>query len=144
MPFPKSWVLRLPPGVREQPAWIFIGLMITLVGLGYMSGATSSTIQQAIGSGGLKGWGFFLAITGILVTYATWRAKPALEKMALRWLVFSLLAYTSWLLTQVDFKQASMTIILSFILIVLAEIRVGFLKLILSSGAIGVRDEKPN
>jgi hypothetical protein len=133
MPFPKSWVLKLPKGLREQPAWVFVGIMVALVGAGYLTGYTTSSVEQAIGNRGLKGWGGFLVITGLLVTWATWAAKPALEKMALRWLVFALLAYTSWLATAVSFRVAAMTFMLAAILIVLAEIRIGFIKLILAA-----------
>ena len=132
MPIPKSWVVRLPRGLREQPGWIFIGFMVFLVGLGYVTTVTTSTVEDAIGDRGLQGWGFFLMVTGVLVVYATWTAKPALEKMSLRWLVFALLAYTTWLMTVVDLSRAAMTLVLSSILIVSAEIRVGYIKVFLS------------
>lgn len=132
MPFPKSWVTRLPMGLREQPGWIFIGLMVALVGLSYAFGVSTSTVAEAIGEKGLRWWGVFLTVTGSLVTYATWCAKPALEKMALRWLVFALLSYSAWLITVIDARRAVMTIVLTLILIVLAEVRVGVIKLMIA------------
>lgn len=129
MPMRPSWVLRLPRGLREQPAWVFIGLMVALVGLGYATGLTTSSIQRVVGGEGLKGWGAFLVVTGVLLVFATIKGKPALEKLALRWLVISLLAYCSWLVYTVNIKQASMTIALTVILVVLAEIRIGFIKI---------------
>ncbi len=141
MPIPARWIMRLPTGVRQQPGWLFIGLLVFLSGLSFMLGVTTSTIQEAIGKTGLRGWGAFLAVTGLLVVYATWRAKPSLEKMALRWLILSVLSYASWLLTVVSWRQSVMSVVLSLILCVLAEIRVGFLKLTLDLAG-RVRDEE--
>jgi hypothetical protein len=131
MPFPKSWVLKIPPGVREQSGWIFIGILVALSGLGYLVGVADSAVARAIGGIGLQAWGGFLAITGFLVTFATWRAKPALEKLALRWLVFSLASYGAWIIVVVPFKVAVMPITLVTILVGLAEIRIGYIKLLL-------------
>lgn len=127
-----SWVARLPPGLREQTGWIFIGLMVTLVGLGYATGLTTSAVQQAIGGIGLRVWGGFLATSGTLVIWATLKQIAAHEKLALRLLACCLGAYACWLPIVVPWRNASMTIILSIVLIVLAEIRVGFLKLTLN------------
>jgi hypothetical protein len=94
-----------------------------------MLGLSTSNAAQAIGPNGLRGWGAFLAVAGGLTTYATWVAKPALEKLALRWLAFALMAYVAWVITVVPFKQAVMTLTLGLVLVVLAEIRVGYIKL---------------
>lgn len=125
--------MRLPRGVREQPGWIFIGLMVMLTGLSYSFGISTSRIADLIGTKGLQSWGAFLTVTGMLVTYATWSAKPSLEKMSLRWMTFSLLAYVSWLCTLVNVSQAAMTFMLSAILIVLSEIRVAYINILLDA-----------
>lgn len=132
MPMPKSWVMRLPAGLREQTGWIFIGFMVALVGLSFLAGFTDSAISKAIGDTGLRVWGGCLWLSGSLVTWATWKHNAAHEKMALRFLALSLLAYVLWILTVVPLRQAAMTLVLAFILIGLAEIRVGYLKVILS------------
>jgi hypothetical protein len=132
MPIPKAWILKLPQGVREQSGWIFIGILVALSGIGYMVGIAKSAVTEAIGPAGLQGWGAFLAVTGCLVTYATWRAKPSLEKLSLRWLAFSLLAYGSWLIVAIPIALAVMPVTLITILVGLAEIRVGYIKLMLS------------
>lgn len=132
MPMPKSWVMRLPRGLAEQSGWIFIGALIFLVGLGYLTGLTTSAVQEAIGTGGLRVWGGFLAFCGAFVVWATLKQNAAHEKLALRLLSMCLIAYGAWLPLVVPWRNASMAIILSLILVVLAEIRVGFLKLNLS------------
>ncbi len=140
MPMPVSWVMRLPRGLREQPGWVFIGIMIALAGFSYATGFASSAIQLSIGGLGLQLWGSFLMFTGTLVSYSAWVGKPVLEKMALRWLAFALLAYCSWLALQVPLSLGVMAYTMSFILTVLAEIRVGCLKMILA----GIdKDKKP-
>lgn len=131
MPMPPSWVMRLPKGLREQPAWVFIGFMVALVGLGFATGLATSAVYLSIGGIGLKFWGGFLTLTGTLTMYATVRAKPALEKMSLRWLAFALLAYTLWLSMNIPITVGAMTYMLATVLIGMAEIRVGHLKILL-------------
>lgn len=143
MPMPKSWVMKLPIGLREQTGWIFIGFMVAASGLSFLTGFTNSAISKAIGSTGLQVWGGWLFVTGLLVMWATWKHNAAHEKMALRLLALCLLSYTCWLLTVVSFKDATMTLVLASILIGLAEIRVGFLKVVLSSDASAVSFTHP-
>lgn len=130
----KPWIMRLPGGLREQPAWVFIGLLIGLAGLGYVTGLSDSSIKQAIGEVGLRVWGTVLMLSGFAVTVATVRARPALEKLALRVMSICMLAYMGWLLTIVDFRRAAMSLVLVLVLVGLAEIRIGFLKLLLQIG----------
>lgn len=125
--------MKLPVGLREQASWVFIGLFITITGLSFALGLSQSAVTRAIGQDGLRAWGVFLVVTGVMVTVATWKAKPALEKMALRWLAFAMIAYSAWLLTVVPLRQTGVTIALAAILIGTAEIRVGYLKLLLAS-----------
>jgi len=144
MPIPKSWVLRLPRGLREEPAWVFIGVMVALSGVAFATGLTTSMVTHAIGQNGLRAWGGLLAFSGVFVVWATIRHVPAHEKFALRLLALTIFAYAGWLLTVVPFKQAAMSVVLAIILIGLCEIRVGFLKLIINYGADpieGVRHE---
>ncbi len=121
-------IMRMPRGLREQPAWVFIGSLLSLVGLSYVSGFTESVISQAIGEFGLKVWGGFLLAAGILLVTATIKAKPALEKLALRAMTLTLLTYTGYLLTVTSFKRAAMTVVLAILLSGLAEFRVLHLK----------------
>lgn len=126
-------LMRLPRGLREQPAWVFIGIMVALVGVSYMTGFTESSISHAIGHRGLQVWGTFLALSGFGVVYATVAGSPVLEKLALRILSLCMLVYTGWLLTAVDFKRAAMTLVLALILVTLAEIRVAVLRALFRS-----------
>ncbi len=123
-----SPITRVPLGVREQPAWIFIGVMFMVVGVGYATGGAQSMLTEAIGTVGLRLWGGSLVATGLLLVMATAKAKPSLEKLALRILSTNLFAYAAWLLTVVPFQRAGTTIILSGSLIVLAEFRVMHLR----------------
>jgi hypothetical protein len=132
MPIPKSWVLNMPRGLREQPGWVFIGMMVSLSGIGFATGATTSAVNIAIGDVGLRVWGGILALVGALVVWATIHHVPAHEKLSLRLLALAIVGYVAWLLTVVPFSQASMAIVLATILIGLCEIRVGFLKIIIN------------
>lgn len=116
--------MRLPRGLREQPAWVFIGCLFFLVGLTYLTGFTESVISKAIGEMGLRVWGGSLMACGGGLVWATVAARPALEKLALRATSLTLVAYTGYLLTVTNFQKAAMTIALSVLLIGLAEFRV--------------------
>lgn len=116
-------ILRLPLGLREQPAWVFIGVLIFLTGLSYLSGFTESMISHAIGDVGLRVWGGILSLAGFLLVWATVAARPALEKLSLRIMSCSLAAYAGYLLTVTSFKRAAMSVVLTLLLIGIAEIR---------------------
>lgn len=122
------WIMRLPRGLREQPAWVFIGVLVTLGGLGFVTGLTESNVSEAIGPTGLRIWGAVLLLSGLGVLSATIAARPALEKLALRVLSLSIFVYAGWLLTVVDWKRAAMSVVLCAVLIGLAEIRIATLK----------------
>lgn len=126
---PVAWVTKLPKGLREQPGWVFIGVLVALTGVSFLTGLSTSVVTQAIGHTGLRLWGSFLALSGLLTAIASWRGKPSLEKMALRWLAFSVLAYVLWLVTVVPIERSLMSFMLGIILAVMAEIRVAFIKL---------------
>lgn len=115
---------RVPLGVREQPAWIFIGVMFVLVGLGYVTGTAQSMLSEAIGETGLKVWGSSLMLSGLLLIVATARARPSMEKLALRIMSSNIFAYAGWLLAVIPWNRAATTVVLSGSLIVLAEFRV--------------------
>lgn len=134
MPIPKSWVLKLPRGLREEPGWVFIGFLVTIGGVGFLTGAATSAVQNAIGTSGLRTWGGALMVVGMLVMWATIRHVPASEKLALRLLELCLLGYVGWLLTVVPLEQSAMSVLLAIVLIGLSEIRVGFLKVIINYG----------
>lgn len=123
--------MRVPIGIREQPAWIFIGFLFTLVGLGYVTGFTESTISKAVGDTGLRWWGVALTVSGGLLIAATVKARPALEKLALRILICNMLAYVGWLVAVAPMQKLATTLLLSGALSVLAEFRVRHLTLVI-------------
>jgi hypothetical protein len=122
------WVMRLPRGLREQPAWVFIGILVTLGGLGFVTGLTESSVSQVVGPVGLRVWGATLLLSGLGVLSATLSAKPALEKLALRALSLCMFVYAGWILTVIDWRRASMSVLLCAVLIGIAEVRIGTLK----------------
>lgn len=128
------WTTRLPRGLRDQPAWVFIGLLVGLAGIAYLLGVSQSNITQAVGATGLRIWGGFLALAGFGVVYATMAARMALEKLALRWLSLCMGVYTGWLMTVAPLSRLAMTIVLVSFLIVMCEIRVATLKWLLRAG----------
>lgn len=125
------WIMHLPQGLREQPAWVFIGFLIGLVGITYVTGVADSSITMAVGETGLRIWGCFLVFSGFGVVYATVAASPALEKLTLRVLSLCMFVYQGWLLSVVDWRRALMSCVLVLVLISLAEIRVAVLKTLL-------------
>lgn len=122
------WIMRLPRGLRDQPAWVFIGFLVTLGGLGFVTGLTESSVSMAIGTTGLRVWGAVLLLSGLGVLSATLSARPALEKLALRALSLCMFVYVGYLFVVVDWKRVAMSAILCAVLIGLAEIRIGTLK----------------
>lgn len=98
--------------------------MFVVIGLGYATGGAHSMLTEAIGTLGLRLWGASITATGVFLMMATAKAKPSLEKFALRVLSSNLFAYAAWLLTVVPFARAGTTVILTASLIVLAEFRV--------------------
>jgi hypothetical protein len=124
----RAWVSRLPTGLRDQPAWVFIGFLIGVVGLTYVAGISESSISRAVGVNGLRVWGAFLMCSGFGVVWATIGASHALERLSLRLLSICLLVYSGWLLTVVSWQRAAMTLALTVVLVLLAEIRVAVLK----------------
>lgn len=128
-------ITRLPIGLREQPAWVFIGILIAFSGLSFVAGIAESAVAQAIGELGLKLWGSVLSISGTLLVVATIRAKAALEKLALRIMSFSLLAYAGYVLVVAPLPRAVMSLTLTLILCGLAEFRVMHLKALMQRAA---------
>lgn len=95
-----------------------------MVGLTYLTGFTESSISRAIGESGLRVWGGILMSCGLGLVWSTMASRPALEKLALRSTSLTLVAYTGYLLIVTDVKRAAMTVVLSVLLIGLAEFRV--------------------
>lgn len=124
-----AWFTRLPLGVREQPAWIFIGVLLSLGGFGYASGTADSTaVTKAIGAGGMQIWGGFMMASGLLLIVATSMARPSLEKLALRLVSSTMLAYLGWVIVTVPFAKAATVVILCGALVALSEFRVMHLR----------------
>lgn len=133
-PFEKSkkpLIMRVPVGVREQPAWIFIGFLCAVSGFGQATDLLESSIRSAIGETGAHIWGTILMMSGILLMHATIMAKPALERLALRVLSSSIIAYGGWLLVVAPLRRAGTAVILIGCLIVVCEVRIWHLKQLL-------------
>lgn len=125
----KSWVMQLPGGLREQPAWVFIGTLAAVTGLSYLLGvAQSTTISKILSSDWLRVWGGFLCLSGALVVIATVTTNRALERLALRFLSLGFLVYLGWVLTAAPLSRAMVSTVTCLSLIGLAEIRVAVLK----------------
>lgn len=124
----KSWVMYFPRGLREQSAWVFIGLMLVLSGLTWATGISDSAISRAIGNGGLRAWGVSLSVTGVLLISATISARPALEKLSHRILIINIGLYLGWLLVVVPVNAAAPSMLLGGALIVLSGFRIWHLK----------------
>lgn len=124
----KSWVMRLPHGVRQQAGWIFIGIMCFLVGLSYLLGVSQSTVTRELDPRWLRGWGGFLCVAGILIVVSTATINKPLERLALRFLSLGVFVYTGWLLATVPLDRVGFVAFIGIALIGLAEIRVAVLK----------------
>lgn len=129
----KPWIMRLPRGLREQPAWIFIGAMIGLAGVSYLTGLTESSVSRAVGPVGLQIWGAILAVSGFGLVFAVIHADPILERLTLRGLSVCIIVYLAWLFTIVEWDRLVMSAVLVLILVFIAEIRIAVLKVLISS-----------
>lgn len=139
-------IMRMPRGLREQPAWVFIGVLIAFSGLTFAAGLSESMVAKAIGDFGLRVWGVVLTLAGVLLVAAVIKAKPALEKLALRTMSCTLMAYAGYLLLVAPFKRTVMSVVLVVILCGLAEFRVIHLKALIARAStlareLGVDDE---
>lgn len=128
---PKSWVMRLPRGLREQPGWVFIGTLCALVGLSYMLGISETSITRVLSLAVLRIWGGFLCVSGVLVVYSTVTANRPLEKLSLRFLSLGLFIYMAWAVVAVSIQRATIAVFMGLSLIILSEIRVAVLKILL-------------
>lgn len=136
-----SWVMRLPPGLRNQPGWIFIGTLCFLAGLSYVIGiAESTSVTRVLDQGYLRAWGGTLGVSGLLVVVSTWASNTALERMSLRFLSLSFLVYMGWILVAIPWNRAVFTVIMGLALVVLAEIRVAVLTAVLKPLPVSVRE----
>lgn len=120
--------MRLPVGVREQPGWIFIGFFCALAGLTYLLGVSHSSVASVLGDVGLRVWGGFFCLSGLLVASSTWTANRPLERLALRFLSLGLSAYTAWVILAVPITKATLTLAMGLCLIGMSEIRIAVLK----------------
>lgn len=127
----KSWVMRLPRGLREQPAWAYVGILCAVGGLSYMLGVSESTIIQVLDKNWVRAWGGFLFISGMLVVISTVIANRPLEKLSLRFLSLGLWMYMGWVIVAVSFLRATVVIIACTSLIIFSEIRIAVLKILL-------------
>lgn len=124
--------MRLPGGLRDQPAWVFIGALCTLAGLSYLLGiAESTSITRVLDPVWLRVWGGFLFVSGGLLTYSTWVGAKALERMSLRFLSLGFLVYMGWVLAAVPLSRATLSVTTVLALVVLSEIRAAVLKMLL-------------
>lgn len=124
--------MRLPRGLREQPAWVFIGTLTAATGLSYLLGvANSATVSKVLEHGWLRAWGGFLLVAGVLVVISTVTTNRPLERMSLRFLSIGYLMYLFWVLTVIPPTRAMVTVVACISLAGLAEIRVAVIKVIL-------------
>jgi hypothetical protein len=132
--------MRTPRGLREQPAWVFIGVMVLLTGLSYMTSFTESMVSRAIGDLGLRIWGALFAGSGLLLVIATVGSKASLEKLALRTMTCTLLSYAGYLMTVAPVRRAAFTVVLVLLLSGLIEFRVYQLKTLINRAKILARE----
>lgn len=116
--------MKLPRGVREQPGWVFIGVVCALVGLSYLLGISESRITESLNPAWLRLWGAVLCVTGFLVAIATITLNRPLERLSLRLLAIGLLVYMGWIIAVVGPQRASMVVFMCLSLIVTSQIRV--------------------
>jgi hypothetical protein len=140
----RSWVMHLPHGLREQPAWVFIGLLTAVTGLSYLFGLSqSSTVTRILQEGWVRGWGGFLFVSGTLVVISTIMSNKPLERLALRFLSLGFLVYLGWVLAVIPPTKAMVTVVACLSLVGLSEIRVAVLKVVLRPTNIKFHDGEP-
>lgn len=136
----KPFMARLPIGVREQPALMFIGLMTFNVGVGFATGLTTSSVMLILSDTGLRIWGGVLATISVMLMVAVGRGVPSFEKLALRIYTCGLFSYAGWLLTVTDVRRSATTASLVVAFIGVAEIRIWFLKQVMRRATLMARE----
>lgn len=138
-----SWVMRMPRGLREQPAWIYIGALCALAGASYLSGlAESTTITRIMPGLALRIWGGFLLNSGMLLIYSTWTSRTAMERLSLRLLSVGLLVYLGWIWAAVPFGRAVLPSASILSLVGLARIRAAYLRVLINHPAPPVEESR--
>lgn len=123
----------LPLGLREQAAWVFIGVLSALAGLSYLLGiAESTSITRVLDPTWLRAWGGFQLIAGVLIAGSTLASNKPLERLSLRFLSLGIFVYIGWILTTVPLSRAAFTVSICLAFVGLAEIRVAVLRAVLT------------
>ncbi len=127
----KPWILRLPQGIRNNPAWIFIGGLFAISGLSLMFGlAEPTTISRALPPFFLNVWGGCITAGGLTLVWATVRIDFLLEKFILRVLSVLIILYGGWAIAVVGLSRAAVTSVLILMLSVIFEIRLAVINLV--------------
>lgn len=128
----KPWILRLPPGVINNPAWIFIGALFVLAGIGVLAGATSDTsISQRLEPFVRQAWGLALFVGGLLMVVTTIHPDLLLERFVLRVLSIIFITYAGWAVAVVG-ARAIITAVMCLVLVAVFEVRIAVIRQILS------------
>lgn len=140
-----SWVMRLPPGLREQPAGIFIGILCFFSGMAYLFGVAESTaITRVLDPQWMKVWGGGICLAGGMIVTSISLVNKPLEAFGWRLLSVCCTVYMIWILLAAPLKNAAFTVVLCLILIVVGEVRVGVIKTLLRPLPQSVRDWTDN
>ncbi len=128
----KPWILRLPRGVRANPAWIFIGFLFFVSGASLLTGlAEPTTISRALPPFFLNVWGGCIAAGGLTLIWATVKIDILLEKFILRVLSVLIVLYGGWAISAVGIGRAAVTTVLILMIVVVFEIRLAIINLII-------------
>lgn len=122
----------MPPGVTNNPSWIFIGVLFTLSGVGILAGVTSeNAISEALAPLVRQLWGAFLLIGGVLMVATTIHPDLLLERLTLRVMSITFVTYAGWALAVAGLR-AIMTLLMCLVLWAVFEVRIAVIRQILS------------
>jgi hypothetical protein len=128
----KPMVDRVPIGIQLGGGWLFVGILTSLTGLGFLTGITESTsITRVLNHEWLQVWGGVLLVAGILLCVAISLSKAALEKLALNLMCVALLVYGGWISSAVPIDKTGITLILIIGFVTLAQVRVAVIRKLL-------------
>lgn len=129
------WILRLPAGVRNNPAWIFIGSFFMISGFTLVTGVGGSpTVKAVLPPYFMNIWGALILLGGGGLIYATIKADILLERLLLRTLSISLVVYLVWIIGAAGIGRSIVSTALGLTLVVIFEIRVAVIKQLINTG----------
>lgn len=129
----KPWIFYLPRGIQANPAGVFIGMMLAIVGLaGFLGLAEPTTITKALPFWFYTAWAFSLIPMGIGLVIGVIKRDQLWERFTSRSLSILIGVYALWALSAVGPGRAAVTLAFAMILMFVLEVRIGVINVLIN------------